>query len=85
MPRGALCNNNTDVDVWAGEGGARYIPRLKGTDEDLQQHQHRGGSGSGVGGLNVIKTYALAKLIQVYTHTHTNAHVVLSESYSALQ
>jgi len=75
-----------------GKGGvfARYIPRLKRTDEDLQQHQHREGSDSSVGGLNVIKTYALAKLIHKYTHTHThthkytNAHVVLSESYSAL-
>jgi len=84
MPRGALCNNNTDADVGVGGGVcARFIPRLKGTDEDLQQHQHRGGSGSSVGGLNVIKTYALAKLIHKYTHT--NAYVVLSESYSALQ
>jgi len=59
-----------------GRGGVctRYIPRLKGTDEDLQQHQHRGGSGSSVGGLNVIKTYALAKLIHKYTHTHTQTH-----------
>lgn len=73
----------------------KYIPRLKGTDEDLQQQQHRhgGSSRSSVGGLNVIKTYALAKLTHTheYTHTHTNTHshtrgsalVVLSESYSA--
>jgi len=61
------------MDADAGGGVyARYIPRLKGTDEDLQQHQHRDGSGSSVGGLNVIKTYALAKLIHKYTHTQAH-------------
>lgn len=69
MPHGALCNNNTDAEAMAGDVCARYIRRLKGTDEVLQQHQHRGGSGSSVGGLNVIKTYALAKLMHKYTYT----------------
>lgn len=35
MPHGALCNNNTVADAGAGDVCARYIPRLKGTDEDL--------------------------------------------------
>lgn len=68
------------------DGGARANAQGSTFERDRRGLIAYNSTGSSVGGLNVIKTYALVKLILIHTHahTHTQTHAILSESYHAV-